>query len=49
VSVLDTTGRAFLAGTIPFGLGANSLQLQAFTLDANNKLVESGIETFYTQ
>jgi hypothetical protein len=49
VSVLDMTGRAFLAGTIPFGLGANSLQLQAFTLDANNKLVESGIETFYTQ
>jgi hypothetical protein len=34
---------------LPFGVGANTLELQAFTLDANNHLLASGVEAFYTQ
>jgi len=47
--VLDSNGRATLVGRVPSGIGANSLEFQAFTLDANNKLLASGVETFFTQ
>jgi hypothetical protein len=49
LGALDVTGRAILGYTIASPPGTNILELQAFTLDANNHLLASGVETFYTQ
>lgn len=49
LGVLDATGRAVIGASVPYGLGANSLKMQAFTLDGNGKLLASGVETFLTQ
>jgi len=49
VGVLDAFGRRVIDAQVPFGVGANTLELQAFTLDANGKLLPSGVETFLTQ
>jgi len=49
LGVLDATGRAVIGASVPFGLGANSLKMQAFTIDGNGKLLASGVETFLTQ
>src|SRR5262249_53138330 len=46
---LDASGRGTLAGTVPPGLGAGTIGLQAFTLDVNGKLLASGVETLTTQ
>ena len=49
LGALDAAGRSSLSTTIPPGLGFVSLDLQAFTLDANGRLVPSNVETFTTQ
>lgn len=49
LGALDAAGRSSLSTTIPPGFGFISLDLQAFTLDANGKLVPSNVVTFTTQ
>jgi len=46
---LDTAGRATVNGTIPNNFGPNTLDFQAFTSDANGRLVRSGVETVFTK
>jgi hypothetical protein len=45
LSLLDATGRRQIQGVVPPGLGAFTLGLQAFTLNAGGKLIESSVET----
>jgi len=46
---LDATGRDVISALVPWPAGTNTIELQAFTLDANGKLEPSGIEQFFTQ
>jgi hypothetical protein len=46
---LDATGHAILSGNLPFGLRGYTLGFKAYSLDANSKVVDSGIETIYIE
>ncbi len=46
---LDATGRDTTTANMPNMLGTNSIDVQAFTLDANGHLSQSGVEHFFTQ
>jgi hypothetical protein len=48
LGVLDATGRDVMSAMMPFNPGINTIDVQAFTLDANGHLVSSGVEHFST-
>jgi len=48
MGVLDATGRDVTSAYMPLDPGVNTIDVQAFTLDANGHLVSSGVEHFST-
>jgi len=47
--LLDATGRSILSGVAPPNLQGYDFGFKAFTLDANSKIIDSGVETMYFQ
>ena len=47
--LLDATGRSVLGGVAPPNLQGYDFGFKAFTLDANSKIIDSGVETMYFQ
>jgi hypothetical protein len=47
--LLDATGRSVLSGVAPPNLQGYDFGFKAFTLDANSKIIDSGVETMYFQ
>jgi hypothetical protein len=45
VGVFDANGRAQLTTWVPAGLRGDSFGLKAFALDANSRIIDSGVET----
>lgn len=49
IGLLDATGRSSLSGQAPPGLLGNSFGFKAFSLNANSKIIDSGVETLTFQ
>jgi FG-GAP repeat protein len=49
VGLLDGTGRFVVSGQAPSGLSGSRFGFKAFALDANLKVIDSGVETLYFQ
>jgi len=49
LTALDGSGRTYVDGVIPSGLSGFTFDLQGFTVDANHKLVASGVERIYVR